>query len=192
MNSIKHSTDHSFVSGHRLKSFAPKSAPGATPRRKLRVLLGVLATLAAAIFGAPAAHAAYEPVSYDNFNLYSSNSAVQASGYVQWYKDPRGWYQPAVYRGQYNGWVQLRDSGCLYVKITWYTASGSVSWPPSGSASTTTDGWYQKCGSPWTWVSITGQAHASTSLYRTCFSIGYGRYGGSPRSFQSSSCMYNQ
>lgn len=161
-------------------------------RRRFRILLATIATFVMVIVGAPAANAAYVPISYDNFNFYTSNYAVQAAGHVQWYKDSRGWYQPAVYRGQYDGWVQLRASGCLYVKITWYTASGSASWPPSGTASTTTDGWYRHCGAPWTWISIKGQAYASTSLYRTCLSIGYGRYGSSPRSYQATSCMYNE
>lgn len=157
--------------------------------------LGTLAAILLALGAAVPAAAQYVPISYDMFDFTTSNGAVRSAGYVQWYKDGRGFWQPAIFRGEYhNAWAQLQTSGCLYVQISWTDISGSLSWPPSATASpnTTSDGWYQLCGPAGTWVKLTGQGHASGTLWRSCISLAYSRYGQLPKSYQANHCGRNQ
>jgi hypothetical protein len=167
-------------------------SPGKTISiRKFRTFLVGLAAFALVSGGAPAANAAYTYIHTDYYNFYSSNNAVHANGHVNWYKDPRSIIEPAIFRGEYSGWVQLQVAGCLYAKVTWYTVTGSVSWPPAGSVGSTSDGWYRRCGYAGAWIDLTGQAHASSTLLRTCLSVGFSGNINMPRSYQANHCMWN-
>lgn len=110
----------------------------------------------------------------DSFAFWAGNK-VYAQGSLDWYKD--GWLAP-VYRGQIRNdrgsYVTLQANGCLHIKVTWRKVSGSVSWPPSGTVSTTSDGWYVKCGAARsTYMWLGGIAHASHALFGATICTGY-------------------
>jgi len=143
------------------------------------------------LFAAPAsADTGYIRYSTDSYSFSSSNGRAQAVGTVKWYKAART-LLPDVYRGEYTGGVTLTRTGCLYAKIRWIKVTGTVSWPPSGGTSTTSDGYYKRCGAAGTKLSLTGQAYASTTLIRTCLDIGYSSSAANPRSYQATHCMFN-
>lgn len=151
-----------------------------------RTKLGVVAlivTAASMLVAVPDASAAYRFHHRDNIDFWTSNRSVHAKGYVNWYVDG------LVVRGEYHGAAALHRTGCLYVKVTWHSISGTVSWPPSGSSSAETDGYYRNCGGAGTQVVFGGQARAGRSLYRTCISLGYSSSRSAPRAYQSSHCM---
>ncbi len=161
MSTALATTDHDAAAVAR-EARRPQRRP--KRRRVARALAALVATLgatSAVLAVAPPAQAAYTYWATDSFNFHSSNSAVQAWGNLNWFKDPRGWYQPTIYRGQYDAYVQLRTAGCLYAKVDIKHASGTVSWPPSGTSSTTSDGWYRRCGAAGTYISLVGVASAS-------------------------------
>lgn len=174
----------------------PEATEATTARRRPRAprrLLVMLAVVFAMIGFATPAFAAYSYYASDSYGFYCPNYAVAASGRVDRYQDPRTWYQPAIFRGQHaNGSaVWLRSTGCLYVEVDWKTATGAASWPPSGTSSTTSDGWYRKCGVAGTTLYLSGQAYASSTLYKTCLSVGYSRSAAYPRTYQSTGCADN-
>ncbi|WP_156485741.1 hypothetical protein [Tsukamurella pseudospumae] len=154
-----------------------------------RTLAIVGLTASATLAVAPAANADYFLVDQDSFNFVNANQGVRAAGYVNWYQGART-LRPDVFRGQFtNGsTVRLARTGCAYVQIGWNTLTGSASWPPAGSASTTSDGWYRQCGSAGTAIDLAGQSYASTRLFRVCLNIGYSASASQPRSWQSNWC----
>jgi hypothetical protein len=122
------------------------------------------------------ASAAYTYTHTDSFAQWdSTGSRVYMRGGVNWYKD--GWLTP-VYRGQYaaGGYVVLNTTGCLWVKVTWNTLTGTASWPPSASSNAVSDGYYRSCGPKGTFVYLTGVAYASRALYGSKVCLGFSDY----------------
>src|SRR4051812_27233921 len=78
------------------------SKPRQKRRRAIQALVAMAATCALLSLGAAPVQAAYSYWATDKFNFSSSNSAVRAWGNLNWFKDPRAIYQPAIYRGQYD------------------------------------------------------------------------------------------
>lgn len=163
-----------------------------TVKRLIAALAGALAIATTLSFNAAPASAAYYPVGADRMNFNTSNNTATAYAEVRWYRDDR-LLLPAVYRGEYRpgSVVRLNRSGCVYARITWHTVTGTASWPPSASGSTTSDGWYRRCGRAGTSISLAGQAYASSSLYKTCLNIGYSPSINTPRSYQSTDCAWS-
>jgi hypothetical protein len=164
--------------------------------RRLTAAFIALAVLAGAfgVFNARRADAAYSHYHTDRFAFWDGSGAkVYAAGYVDWYKD--GWLTP-VYRGQYrtnnSSYVILDAPGCLWAKVSFHTVTGTASWPPSGSTSTTSDGYYRKCGAKGTYIWLGGIAYASHTLHASTLCIGFS-YSGSPtiRRFQACDKMWN-
>ena len=155
-------------------------------------LLGV-APVAAAEGAAPTGVAAPQEYKFDHTDTFAfwdaSGNSVWTQGYVDWYYD--GWFAP-VARGQYRdrvtSYVILNRSGCLWVQISFSTFTATVSWPPSGGSSTTSDGFYTYCGSRGAWVDVGGVAYASRTLHSTTICIGYSNYGSSVNIRAYTSC----
>ncbi len=145
-------------------------------RRMATVLVGVGVTAATLLFGAGAAHAdGYEYYQTDTIQQWdASGSAVYVDAQLNWYKD--GWMAPQ-YRGRYAGYIQLNKQGCIWYKITWRTVTGTVSWPPSGSAASVSDGYARACGEAGTWVDLQDvNDYSSHELFGSVLCAGYSRY----------------
>lgn len=144
--------------------------------RILSLLAAVVASFAMVAGLATPASAAYSLTNTDRWGFWdASGSGVYTAGSLSWYKD--GYLAP-VYRGQINNgsWVALQKRGCLWVKISFTNLTGSVSWPPSASANTVSDGYYRTCGERGTGVYLNGVAHASRTLMSAVICIGYSNY----------------
>lgn len=155
----------------------------ASHRRSARVLGRLTSALAAVIASLAllAGTAAPASASYSLFNTDSwafwdgSHSSVYTAGSLSWYKDGVVW---PVVRGQVDrgSWVALQRQGCLWVKVSYTTLTGSVSWPPSGGTNTVSDGYYRVCGEARTGIYLNGIAYASRSVQNATICVGYSTY----------------
>jgi len=99
-----------------------------------------------------------------------TGSRVWTQGHADWYRSSLVYASGTLN----NAWVYQAYSGCLWLKVTWFTASGSVSWPPSGTVNRTTDGWLRRCQAPGTWFNFSGVNHPSSlTLYAVSVCVGY-------------------
>jgi hypothetical protein len=118
---------------------------------------------------------AYTFLETDTWSMWDSTGGrVWSGGKVDWFYD--GFLYP-VYRGQYrDARVTLAVTGCLWVKVSWKTLTGTASWPPSGSVNRVSDGYYRACGPRGTTVWLNGVAYASRTVQSTTVCIGYSDY----------------
>jgi hypothetical protein len=151
------------------------------------LLLGAVVAIAASPKSAEAAE--YQYAGYDWLTTQTTHAGLATSqrGYVQWYLADR-FPLPDIYRGEYkNTYVTDRGTGvgCIYAKVTWHHATGSVSWPPSASGSMTSDGFYRSCrasGQAHAYrINLSGVNYASSSLYATTLTICHSSFASTPK-----------
>jgi hypothetical protein len=143
--------------------------------RAALLLLLIVASLPGQASAAPRsqANATYRYYHSDNFAFWdTSGSAVYTQGAVDWYSS--GGIAP-VLRGQLNrgSYVVLNKPGCLWVKVTWNKITPDISWPPSVSGNSVSDGYYRGCGARGAYVLLNGVDHASRTLVGATICIGY-------------------
>jgi hypothetical protein len=188
--------DHTPATTHAASPAVADHGHEGRPARKRRIVLRALVPVLVALtmlFGsATSASAAYTYSHTDTFAQWdSTGSRVYMKGGVNWYKD--GWLTP-VYRGEYRNpsYVILNTTGCLWVKVTWNTLTGTASWPPSASSNAVSDGYYRACGPRGTYVYLNGIAYASHALYGSKVCIGYSYYATyTLRRYDSCHSMHN-
>ena len=151
-------------------------------RSTMTVLLGVAMLV---LFSAPAMASSYDYTGYSQFNFYSAEGTAHAVGEVKWYQGNTcgisfiGCFLSArITRGEYHGYVKAdRPTGCLWVSVSWGYLTGSVSVPPSVSASgqSVQGKWLRSCRSgkqrepaP---VRLEGVDYAKTLLLYTTITI---------------------
>lgn len=157
---------------------------GVHPIRLRVALVALLFAIGTTLTASPAS-ADYKKVASNSFVFWdATGSSVYVSGVMDWYQD--GWLIP-VYRAQIRtgSYVILNKPGCLFVNITWKELTGSVSWPPSASSGSTSDGWYAKCGNTGAYIWLNGIARASHALWRANVCIGYAPTNTVPRKFDA-------
>lgn len=158
--------------------------------RLTRLLLksAIAALLTTAIFvpfSTPAMASGYDYTGYSSFNFRSAEGTAHAVGEVKWYEGNTcsvsliGCILSArITRGEYHGSVTAdRPTGCLWVRVNWGYPTGSVTVPPSVSASgqSVQGNWLISCRrgnqtkpAP---VSLQGLDYAKTFLLNTTITI---------------------
>lgn len=152
-------------------------------RRRARIILVAvaLALLGTGTLSNPtnAGASGYTFHDQDRFSFWdSTGKSVYVYGAVNWFYSGVALPGVNVERGEYakGSYVILNRTGCLWVKVSWNKATGTVSWPPSGGSNTVTDGYYRACGNRGTFVWINGISHASRALWSSTVCIGFSDY----------------
>ena len=158
-------------------------------RRKFGNRFRLLGSVTAILFAlaVPSQASAWTLQETDNWGFWDYTGArVWTQGTVKWYRDfPSGkaYLQPA--------WAYQAKSGCTWVKVSFNYATGSVSWPPAGTPSSTSDGWLRRCMAAGRWLSFAGQTYASATLTSTTVCIAFSpSYAPNQRVYQACKKMY--
>lgn len=104
-----------------------------------------------------------------------SGKHVYVKATVHWYKYNFGLRIKGVYAR--DSYVILNKQGCLWVRTSWNNVDVNVTWPPSGSANTVSDGYYRTCGEAGTYIWLDGINYTSARLTSVTTCIGFSYYG---------------
>lgn len=139
-------------------------------KKKLALLAGIVAAMAMAV--APAQASAWTVYDQDTYGFWDrTGSRVAAYGTANWARSP-SWVHIRVNHSPLR--VKQFHRGCLFVRVNYNKIIGSVSWPPSGTVGSTSDGWLRRCLAPGSILNLDGLGHpASAALVSTTVCIGF-------------------
>jgi hypothetical protein len=161
----------------------PRSHQFSVLRRSTMAVL--LAGALLVLSSAPAMADGYDYTGYSPFDFHSAEGTAHAVGEVKWYQGNTCgvsffgcFWSARIIRGEYHGQVTAdRPTGCLWVRVNWGYPTGSVSVPPSVSASgqSVQGNWLLSCRrgvqrepAP---ISLEGIDYAKTFLLNTTITI---------------------
>lgn len=121
--------------------------------------------------GVAAAPSAQALSDRDHFQFWDwSGSRAWVQGDIDW---SYGLRTSGIFRNTYS---YIGRAGCIWVRINWNFVNATVSWPPSGTVGSTSDGWMRKCysGAGWTALTFNGVNYpASFTLLSATVMVGY-------------------